>query len=104
MLKPEQMSKLTIVGPKTVMERVIDKLYDAGMNSGAWGGKVLGAGGGGCVMFLSQFDKKPAIRQAVKKVAAESNLPDFQEIPVKFAQAGAEILYNGDHANKTMLS
>lgn len=83
---------------------VIDKLYDAGMSAGAWGGKILGAGGGGCVMFLSLPDKKPAIRQAVKKVAAENNLPDFQEIPVKFAQAGAEVLYNADHINKTMLS
>lgn len=77
---------------------VIDKLYDAGMEAGAWGGKVLGAGGGGCVMFLSSSDKKFAIQQAVKKVAAENNLSSFQEIPVKFVKAGAEILYSEGQA------
>ena len=85
-----------------VSNPLIDKLYDAGMNTGAWGGKVVGAGGGGCVMFLAQHDKKPAIRQAVENVAKENNLQEFQEIPVKFAQAGAEILYNGDHYNTTL--
>ncbi len=87
-----------------VSNSAIDKFYDAGMNSGAWGGKVLGAGGGGCVLFLAPEDRKPAIREAVKKIAAENGLADFQEIPIKFAQAGAEVIYNGDHVNDTMLS
>ena len=87
-----------------VSSGVIDKLYDAGMNSGAWGGKVIGAGGGGCVMFLSSPDKKSAIKVAVEMVGKENNLEDFQEIPVKFVQAGAEVLYNADYVNKTMLS
>ncbi|MDO8469644.1 MAG: GHMP kinase [bacterium] len=75
---------------------VIDGLYDAGMNAGAWGGKIAGAGGGGCVMFLAPEDKKTAVREAVKRVAAANNLTDFQEIPVRFVQSGAEILFNGD--------
>lgn len=87
-----------------VSSREIDRFYEMGTSAGAWGGKVVGAGGGGCVMFLSSPDKKPAIRQAVKKVAAENNLSDFQEIPIKFAQAGAEVMYNGDYINKTTLS
>ncbi len=76
---------------------VIDDLYGAGMQAGAWGGKILGAGGGGCVMFMAPFDKKDAVREGVKAVAATKNLPDFQEIPVKFVYAGAEVLFNGDH-------
>lgn len=87
-----------------VSNSTIDKFYDAGMNSGAWGGKVLGAGGGGCVMFLTPEDKKPAIREAVKKIATENGLAEFQEIPIKFAQAGAEVSYNADYANNTTLS
>jgi D-glycero-alpha-D-manno-heptose-7-phosphate kinase len=74
----------------------IDELYEAGMNAGAWGGKVLGAGGGGCVMFLAPEDRKSSVRAAVQKVAAANNLSEFQEIPVKFVQSGAEILFNGD--------
>ena len=83
-----------------VSSGVIDKLYDAGMSAGAWGGKVVGAGGGGCAMFLAPIEKKPAVREAVKRAAADNNLIEFQEIPVKFAQAGAEILYNADYANR----
>jgi D-glycero-alpha-D-manno-heptose-7-phosphate kinase len=75
---------------------VIDGLYNTGMSAGAWGGKILGAGGGGCVMFLVPEDKKTAVREAVKKVAAANNLVDFQEIPIKFVQSGAEILFNED--------
>lgn len=79
-----------------VSNSMIDDLYDAGMNNGAWGGKVLGAGGGGCVMFLVPEDKKSAVREAIAKIAKEKNLVEFQEIPVKFVQSGAEILFNGD--------
>lgn len=75
----------------------IDDLYNAGISAGAWGGKVLGAGGGGCVMFLAPYDKKPAVREAVVNIAKANNLSGFQEIPVKFVQSGAEVIFNGDH-------
>ncbi|MCR4328857.1 MAG: GHMP kinase [Patescibacteria group bacterium] len=81
-----------------VSSSVIDRLYDAGMNAGAWGGKVAGAGGGGCVMFLASPETHTTIRASVAKVAHENNLQDFQEIPVHFSKSGAEILYNGDWA------
>lgn len=76
---------------------VIEALYDAGMNTGAWGGKLLGAGGGGCVMFLAPVEKKIGIRQAVARAAQQANLADFKEIPVRFIQSGVEILHNSDY-------
>ena len=79
-----------------ISNSVIDGLYEAGMSAGAWGGKITGAGGGGCIMFLAPIDKKPIIRKAVAKVATENNLAEFKEIPVKFVQAGAEVMFNGD--------
>lgn len=79
-----------------VSNSTIDSLYNAGMNNDAWGGKILGAGGGGCVAFLAPLEKKEAIRAAVQKAAKENNLSDFREIPVKFVQSGSEILFNGD--------
>ena len=79
-----------------ISSSVIDGLYGAGMAAGAWGGKVLGAGGGGCVMFIAPLEKKAAIRSMVWDVARKNNLGDFQEIPVAFVQSGAEVLYNGD--------
>lgn len=76
---------------------VIDDLYSAGMNNGAWGGKILGAGGGGCVMFLAPIEKKTLIREAVKKVAQNYQLSDFCEIPVKFTQSSCDILHKSEH-------
>jgi len=80
-----------------VSNSVIDDLYNAGMNAGAWGGKVLGAGGGGCLMFLVPLEKKQAIREAVLRVVKENNLAEFREIPVKFVQTGVETLFGGNH-------
>ncbi len=75
---------------------VIDVLYETGKSQGAWGGKVLGAGGGGCVMFIVPPEKKEAIRKAMWEVAKKNNLTDFKEIPVGFVQSGAEVIFNGD--------
>ncbi len=83
-----------------VSNQAIDDLYGAGMGAGAWGGKVLGAGGGGCIMFLVHEDNKPAVREAVSKVAMEKNLNEFEEIPVKFVQSGAEIVFNSDELSR----
>jgi galactokinase/mevalonate kinase-like predicted kinase len=83
-----------------VSSSLIDDLYNAGMNQGAWGGKVLGAGGGGCVMFFASLERKQAIRDALQKIAKEKNLAEFQEIPVTFVQSGAEVLFNGDHYHR----
>jgi D-glycero-alpha-D-manno-heptose-7-phosphate kinase len=75
----------------------IQKLYDAGMAAGAWGGKLLGAGGGGCILFLAPPEKKAEIRAALAATAQAAQLADAKEIPVSFIQAGAEILHNSDH-------
>lgn len=85
-----------------VSNPVIDAMYAAGMNHGAWGGKILGAGGGGCILFISAPDKQPEVRSAVAKAAKENNLGDFAEIPIRFVQAGVEVLMNNDHAGKVM--
>lgn len=79
-----------------ISDEVIDELYQAGLNSGAWGGKILGAGGGGCILFIASLDKQAAIRQTLKEVAERHQLKDFQEIPVRFVQSGAELILNND--------
>jgi len=81
---------------------VIDDFYAAGMNAGAWGGKVLGAGGGGCVMFLTPNDKKPAVQAAAAMVAKKHNLENFIEIPVRFVHSGVEVLLSHDHGVSTL--
>jgi D-glycero-alpha-D-manno-heptose-7-phosphate kinase len=83
-----------------VSNRVIDDLYATGMSHGAWGGKVLGAGGGGCVLFIASPEKQAEIKEAMAVTAKKNNLEDFAEVPMKFVQAGAEILMNNDHAGQ----
>lgn len=86
-----------------VSNPVIDALYESAMGAGAWGGKVLGAGGGGCLFFVCSPDKKEQIHKAVWNTARSGDLPDFKDIPIHFVQSGAEALYqNGDSAAGTV--
>ena len=43
----------------------IERAIDAARRAGAWGGKACGAGGGGCVVFLSPAKRTPAVREAL---------------------------------------
>jgi D-glycero-alpha-D-manno-heptose-7-phosphate kinase len=83
---------------------IIDEYYAAGIEHGAWGGKVLGAGGGGSMLFFAPPEAKPAIRIAVQAVAAKHNLSDFNEIPVTLVQSGVEIVMNNERTSKTTLA
>lgn len=75
---------------------VIDHIYNAGMGAGAWGGKLLGAGGGGCVLFLAPADRHDDIRQALKAQAGKLELTDSCEIHLSLVTSGASVVYNGD--------
>lgn len=83
-----------------ISNAVIDALYEAGLDAGASGGKILGAGGGGCLLFVVDPTKQEALRQALQKVAANANLKDFQETPFNFTEGGAEVLFNHLHRIK----
>lgn len=75
-----------------ISNQLIDKLYETGMKNGSWGGKLLGAGGGGCILFLAPLQKKRKIRSAITLEAKKLKLPELKEIPVKFVQSGVEII------------
>jgi D-glycero-alpha-D-manno-heptose-7-phosphate kinase len=44
----------------------IDEIYDAAMSAGAFGGKLLGAGGGGFMLFIAPPEAQPKIRERLK--------------------------------------
>jgi D-glycero-alpha-D-manno-heptose-7-phosphate kinase len=46
----------------------IDAAITAAVDAGAWGGKVCGAGGGGCVVFLFPPERREAIVRALSTV------------------------------------
>jgi len=66
----------------------IDDIYDKGIQAGAVGGKLLGAGGGGFILFLT-----PPHMQ--KKVAEKLRL---RQVPLNFDYLGSQLIYH-DYQN-----
>ena len=62
----------------------IDKLYDIAIKAGALGGKLLGAGGGGFLLFYCEKEKQEALKQAMEKLMI---------VPFNFENDGAQVLY-----------
>jgi len=69
---------------KAVTTNQVDQAYEMAMKAGALGGKLLGAGGGGFLLFYVQPDKQEQVRKA---------LSALKEIPFRFETSGARILY-----------
>jgi len=73
---------------------IIDDLYNIGLSSGAWGGKLLGAGAGGCLMFIADPEKHESISKAILLKAQNLSLKEFKQIPISFVQSGVEVVFN----------
>lgn len=54
-----------------ISNNYIDQLYDAARQSGATGGKILGAGGGGHLLLHCPFDKRHLVAKAVGALGAQ---------------------------------
>ena len=50
---------------------MIDELYEAGRSNGALGGKLLGAGGGGYMLFLCEFDRKHKVAEELERMGGQ---------------------------------
>ena len=62
----------------------IDNIYKKAINAGAYGGKLMGAGGGGFFMFLAAPDTHERIKQAVPEINVW--------VPFKFDYSGSQII------------
>ena len=62
----------------------IDDIYDAALRAGALGGKILGAGGGGFILFFV----KPELQSYVKE-----KLRKLLYVPFRFQNLGSQIVY-----------
>jgi D-glycero-alpha-D-manno-heptose-7-phosphate kinase len=67
-----------------VTNDIIDSIYESGLTAGAEGGKLLGAGGGGCMLFFVKPEKQVKVREALK---------DLLHIPIRFDNLGSQIIY-----------
>jgi D-glycero-alpha-D-manno-heptose-7-phosphate kinase len=62
----------------------INEIYDAGMRAGATGAKLLGAGGGGFMLFVAPPERHIAIREALRGMLF---------VPFRFDMGGSRIIY-----------
>lgn len=67
----------------------IDDCYRRGIEGGASGGKLLGAGGGGFLLFyVPEKEKQASVREA---------LADLTELPVELDNSGASIIFTASN-------
>lgn len=62
----------------------IDGLYAKAMKAGALGGKLLGAGGGGFLLFYVEEDKQERVREA---------LSNLLYVPFEFETGGTQVIH-----------
>ena len=74
----------------------IDEIYQAGLSAGALGGKLLGAGGGGFMLFFLPPDRRGALRARLKKLLC---------VPFAFSNKGSRVVvYEPEEAYDNSLS
>lgn len=63
----------------------IDDLYELALRSGATGGKITGAGGGGFLLLYVPYERQLAVRNA---------LCELQELPFRLESDGTKVIFN----------
>lgn len=67
-----------------ISSREVSELYELGLKSGALGGKLLGAGGSGFILFYCPEEKQEQFLAA---------MPQGRELPFKFDNTGSKIIH-----------
>ena len=70
-----------------ISNNLIDEIYFEAKNVGALGGKLLGAGGGGFMLFYIHKEHQDKLRGRLKKLL---------EIPFEFDYEGTKIIYKNN--------
>ena len=63
----------------------IDETYKRGLSAGASGGKILGAGGGGFILFYCEPEKQDLLRRELR---------ELREFKIQFEKEGTKIIYS----------
>jgi D-glycero-alpha-D-manno-heptose-7-phosphate kinase len=70
----------------------IDQIYNQGLKAGAIGGKLLGAGGAGFILFYCPQEKQEAFRHEMR---------DYKETRFSFDNYGSQVIYIGEKLFKS---
>lgn len=73
-----------------ISNKLIDEIYEVAKHCGVYGGKIIGAGGGGFILFLTNKNSKKKLK---------SKLKNFLEVPIKFENEGTKIIFNSKNDN-----
>ncbi|MBI5249505.1 MAG: GHMP kinase, partial [Desulfomonile tiedjei] len=79
------LEKRTLVD--TISNNSINEYYEKAREAGALGGKLLGAGGGGFLLFYVEKQNQDRVRDA---------LPELKELPFLFEPQGSKVIYVSD--------
>jgi D-glycero-alpha-D-manno-heptose-7-phosphate kinase len=69
---------------KKITNLTIDNIYDKALRSGAVGGKLLGAGGGGFILLFVPPERQADVKEALRELL---------EVKFCFENAGSQIVY-----------
>lgn len=76
--------KLKRLTGRAITTDSIDGFYEKGIRAGALGGKLLGAGGGGFLLFYVRPEKQQALKEAMK---------DLLYVPFQFEDGGTRVIH-----------
>jgi len=68
-----------------ISNNTIDNIYQKGLQAGALGGKLCGAGGGGFILFFASPEVQSRIKEALR---------DLLYVPFRFETSGSQIIFN----------
>lgn len=69
---------------KYISDPAIDDIYNTAINAGAIGGKLLGAGGGGFMLFYAKKENHEKIKKSLNNKLI---------VPFRFEKTGSQIIY-----------
>jgi D-glycero-alpha-D-manno-heptose-7-phosphate kinase len=75
---------------KRISNPYLDEIYTTARTAGAIGGKLLGAGGGGFMLFFVPLQQQPFVKEALKKLL---------HVPFRLESDGSQILFSESEAS-----
>jgi D-glycero-alpha-D-manno-heptose-7-phosphate kinase len=67
----------------------IDSIYEIARKAGALGGKILGAGGGGFILFYVKPESRDSVKKALQKLLY---------VPFRFDTLGSQVIYYSEES------